>query len=95
MRVAINEARRHGLAARDYFAVCAGTAQIADGHDAIARNTNITASASGAGTINDGRIADDQIAAESHGAFLGWDVARKGIMTRSTLSGNPISEHLG
>ena len=91
MRVAVNEARRHGLAARHHFAVCAGAAQIAHRHNAVARDTNITAPACGAGAINDGRIADDQIAAESHGAVLGWDVADRGIMTQRSASGNPIS----
>ena len=91
MRVAINEARRHGLAARHDFAVCAGAAQITHRHNAVARDTNIPAPACAAGAINDGRIADDQIAAESHGAVLGWDVANWGIMTQRPASGNPIS----
>jgi hypothetical protein len=70
MGVAINEAGCHGLAARDHFPIRTRRTQITNGHDAITRNPNIAASAGGAGAINDGRIADDQIAAESHGAFL-------------------------
>ena len=91
MRVAVNEARRHGLAARHDFPVCAGAGQITHRYNAVARDTNIPTSAYSAGAINDGRIADDQIAAESHGAVLGWDVADRVIMTQRSASGNPIS----
>jgi hypothetical protein len=70
MGVAVNEAGCYCLAARHDLAGRTRAAQITDGHNAIPRNPNITTPAGSAGTINDGRIADDQIAAESHGNIL-------------------------
>jgi hypothetical protein len=70
MCVAINEARRHSLAACHDFAISACAAQITHRHNPVAGYSNIATPAGSAGAINDGCIPDDQIAAESHGNVL-------------------------
>ena len=91
MRVAINEARRHGLAVRDHFAIRACPTQITHRNDTVAGYANIAAPAGGTCAINNGRIADDQITAESHGNVLKAGVANRPIMAQARAGGNPHS----
>jgi hypothetical protein len=66
MGVGIYEARRNSVAPGKHFLVSRCTPKIANGDDPVARNSDIGIEARRAGPVENGGIADDQIAAQSH-----------------------------
>jgi hypothetical protein len=62
----IYKTRRDGLAGDDNLFVGRRSTEIADGHDTITRDADIGIEARSAGTVENGGIADDQIATQTH-----------------------------
>jgi hypothetical protein len=64
--VRINKARRNSLAVGNNLLVSGCTPKIANGDNPIFRNAYIGIEAGRAGPVENGGIADNQIAAQSH-----------------------------
>src|SRR5688572_12042826 len=75
MGMRVDETRREGLAGSHHLAVGAGGRQVAHCQDAVAADPEVAGRARPAGAVEQGGVADDEVAAERHGGFV---LRRKG-----------------
>ena len=60
--VGVDEAGSQRAAGGEHLAVCGGAAEVADVHDAVSGHADIGAVAGGAGAVEHGSVADDEVA---------------------------------
>ena len=75
MGVGVDEARGHRLAGGHHLAVRRHGAEVAHRHDTVARHRHVAARAGGAGAVEDGRVTQNQVAAQGHVPLLRMLVA--------------------